>query len=261
MNDMAEESAQKAPTGHIKTLEKGLAILDEIIDSSSPLKLSDIIRRFDIDRASAFRFLQTLESKGFLRKDAVTKEYDVGGRLYYWAARLREKTRLISSFHDRLQELADSIQQTAHMGLFVNNRVLLADFALSSSLVTIRHKIGAFEPLYSSAAGKAILAFLPQKLQDEIIENINFVQLTKNTIMDKNALRIDLALTRERGYAIDASETHEGLTCVARPMFNAENFPVASVGITSVTALVSAEPGRFEKIIKALKNIDDKIVE
>lgn len=261
MTDPVDEPARKPASGNIKTLEKGLAILDEIIDSSTPLKLSDIIRRFDIDRASAFRFLQTLESKGFLRKDAVTKEYDVGGRLYYWASRLREKTRLISSFHDRLQELADSIQQTAHLGLLINNRVLLADFALSTSLVTIRHQIGAFEPMHASAAGKAILAFLPQEQQDQIIEGLNLVAFTKNTITSKDALRIDLALSRERGYAIDASELHEGLTCIARPMFNDRREAVASVGVTSVTALISAEPGRFEKIITALKAIDDQIVE
>jgi IclR family acetate operon transcriptional repressor len=261
MTDPVDEPARKPASGNIKTLEKGLAILDEIIDSSTPLKLSDIIRRFDIDRASAFRFLQTLESKGFLRKDAVTKEYDVGGRLYYWASRLREKTRLISSFHERLQELADSIQQTAHLGLLINNRVLLADFALSTSLVTIRHQIGAFEPMHASAAGKAILAFLPQEQQDQIIEGLNLVAFTKNTITSKDALRIDLALTRERGYAIDASELHEGLTCIARPMFNDRREAVASVGVTSVTALISSEPGRFEKIITALKAIDDQIVE
>ncbi|MCO5071453.1 MAG: IclR family transcriptional regulator [Rhizobiaceae bacterium] len=261
MNESVEEPARKAAAGNIKTLEKGLAILDEIIDSSTPLKLSDIIRRFDIDRASAFRFLQTLESKGFLRKDAITKEYDVGGRLYYWAARLREKTRLINSFHERLQELADTVQQTAHLGLFINDRVLLADFALSTSLVAIRHKIGAFEPMHSSAAGKAILAFLPQEQQDQIIESLNLVALTRNTIVSKDALRLDLAMTRERGYAIDANETHEGLTCVARPMLNSKGKAVASVGVTSVTALVSGEPGRFEKIIAALKNIDEQILE
>ncbi len=32
---------------------------------------------------------------------------------------------------------------------------------------------------------------------------------------------IDLAITRDRGYAIDANETHEGLTCIARPIFGA----------------------------------------
>jgi IclR family acetate operon transcriptional repressor len=238
-----------------------LNILDEIIDSSAPLTLADVVRRFDIDRASAFRFLQTLERTGFLRKDSVTKEYDVGGRLFFWASRLREKNRLINTFHESLQDLADIVQQTTHLGLFVKNRVLLADFALSSSLVSIRHKIGSFEPIYSSAAGKAILAFLPQKLQDEIIDNITFEQFTKDTIIAKEPLKIDLALTRERGYAIDANETHEGLTCIARPLFDSSGEPVASIGITVVTALISAQPGRFEKIISALKNVDARIVD
>ncbi len=64
----------ESPAGHIQSLEKGLRILDEIIEAPAPLKLADIVRRFNMDRASAFRFLQTLEHRGFLRKDATTKE-------------------------------------------------------------------------------------------------------------------------------------------------------------------------------------------
>jgi DNA-binding IclR family transcriptional regulator len=249
----------ESPAGHIQSLEKGLRILDEFIESPTPLKLADIVRRFDMDRASAFRFLQTLEHRGFLRKDTATKEYDVGGRIYYWASRLREKTRLIDSFHDQLQRLASITQQTTHLGLFVNDRVLLADFALSDSIISIRHCIGVLEPLYSSAVGKAVLAFLPQERREALIDGLEFVRFTNSTIMNADALRIELAVTRERGYAIDANETHEGLTCIARPVLNSEKIPVASIGITCVTALVSAEPGRFEHLIRSIQAIGNEI--
>ncbi|MBN9272189.1 MAG: IclR family transcriptional regulator, partial [Mesorhizobium sp.] len=221
--------------------------------------LPELSPRFNMDRASAFRFLQTLEHRGFLRKDATTKEYDVGGRIYYWASRLREKTRLIDSFHEQLQRLASITQQTTHLGLFVNDRVLLADFALSDSIISIRHCIGVLEPLYSSAVGKAVLAFLPVERREALINNIEFVRLTGNTIMNADALRIDLAITRDRGYAIDANETHEGLTCIARPIFGKDGVPVASIGITCVTALVSAEPGRFEHLIQSIQAMGSEI--
>lgn len=255
--DTVANSARETETapGHIQSLEKGLRILDEIVESPGPLKLSDIIRRFDMDRASAFRFLQTLEHAGFLRKDAATKEYDVGGRLYYWASRLREKTRIIDTFHAHLERLAAITRQTAHLGLFVNDRVLLADFAHSDSIISIRHVVGVLEPLYSAAVGKAILAFLPHEQRENLINNIDFVQHTKNTITNSADLRINLALTRQRGYAIDANETHEGLTCVARPIFDANGLPIASIGITCVTALVSADPGKFEYIIESIQAI------
>ncbi|WP_421590570.1 IclR family transcriptional regulator [Shinella sp. M27] len=259
--DTAVKVAREGETlpGHIQSLEKGLRILDEIIESPGPLKLSDIIRRFDMDRASAFRFLQTLEHAGFLRKDATTKEYDVGGRVYYWASRLREKTRIIDSFHEQLQRLASITRQTTHLGLFVNDRVLLADFALSDSIISIRHVIGVLEPLYSSAVGKAILAFLPQEQRESLIKNLEFVQHTKSTITNADDLRINLTVTRQRGYAIDANETHEGLTCVARPIFNTDGVPVASIGITCVTALVSADPGKFEHIIESIQAIGSEL--
>lgn len=259
MDSLTLTRETETPAGNIQSLEKGLRILDEIIESPSPLKLADIVRRFGMDRASAFRFLQTLEHRGFLRKDSTTKEYDVGGRIYYWASRLREKTRLIDTFHDQLQKLAGITQQTTHLGLFVNDRVLLADFALSDSLVSIRHVIGVLEPLHSSAVGKAVLAFLPPERREALIANLELVRTTKNTITNVDDLRIDLAVTRDRGYAIDANETHEGLTCIARPIFDAQKMPIASIGITCVTALVSAEPGRFEHLIRSIQAIGDEV--
>ncbi|NTT86078.1 IclR family transcriptional regulator [Tabrizicola fusiformis] len=250
----------EAPAGHIQSLDKGLRILGEFIESPAPLKLADIFRKFDIDRASAFRFLQTLEFRGFLRKDPVTKEYDVGGRMYYWAARLREKTKLIDAFHDQLQRLAGVTQQTAHLGLFVNGRVLLADFAQSDSLISIRHAIGVLEPLHSSAVGKAILAFLPPDRQEKLISELTFTRFTDNTITDADTLRAEMALTRQRGYATDVNETHEGLTCVARPLFDAIGQPTASIGITSVTALMNAVPGRMEFLIRSVLELDTRII-
>jgi DNA-binding IclR family transcriptional regulator len=259
LNARTENREADSQPGHIQSLEKGLRILDEFIEAPAPLKLADIVRKFGMDRASAFRFLQTLEHRGFLRKDSETKGYEVGGRVYYWASRLREKTRLIDSFHEHLQRLASITGQTTHLGLFVNDRVLLADFALSDSIVSIRHCIGVLEPLYSSAAGKAVLAYLPPERREELIEKIDFKKFTKNTITSPDALRIDLSITRDRGYAVDANETHEGLTCVARPIFDSDGVPVASIGLTCITAMAGSESGRFEKLVKAVQSIGDEI--
>lgn len=254
--DLTDHQSQ---SGFVQSLYKGLCILDEIIEASGPQKLSDIIRRFDMDRASAFRFLQTLEQLGFLRKDLTTKEYDVGGKLYYWASRLREKTRIIDTYHTTLERLAAITGQTTHLGLFVNDRVLLADFAHSDSIIAVRHVIGGLEPLYSAAVGKAILAFLPQDRQEKLIKSLRFEKYTKNTIEDIDSLRINLVLVKQKGYAIDASEMHEGLTCIARPIFDSDGFPIASIGITCITALVSSDPGKFEQIIHALLSLSTEI--
>ncbi|WP_442757516.1 helix-turn-helix domain-containing protein, partial [Pseudomonas sp. PM2] len=43
----------EAPAGHIQSLEKGLRILDEIVSAPAPVKLAEIIKRFDMDKASA----------------------------------------------------------------------------------------------------------------------------------------------------------------------------------------------------------------
>lgn len=249
----------EAPSGHIQSLEKGLRILDEIVSAPAPVKLAEIIKRFDMDKASAFRFLQTLEYRGFLRKNAETKEYEVGGRLYYWASQLRQKTRIIDAYHGQLERLANLTQQTAHLGLLVNDRVLLADFAHSNSIVSIQHSIGGVEPVHASAAAKAIVAFLPKEKRDRMVEAIEFTKFTDRTITTRAELLMDFEMCRERGYAVDAGESYGGLHCVARPIFDGQGEPVASLGISTITALVGSDSDHFRRITSALELIAGEI--
>nr|WP_274705616.1 IclR family transcriptional regulator [Salipiger pentaromativorans] len=254
-------SSERGKSGHIQSLAKGLTILDEIIAAPAPVKLAHIIKALEMDKASAFRFLQTLENMGFIRKDADTKEYEPGGRLYYWASQLRNKTRIIDTFHGHLERLAAMTQQTAHLGLLLNDRVLLADFATSNSIVAIQHTIGGIEPLHSSAAAKAILAHLPVELQDQLIEKIEFTKHTPRTIENETDLRMDLNMTRERGYAVDAGESYGGLYCVARPVFDENGLPFASIGISTISALVGSDSEKFHNIVKAIESVSAEITE
>ncbi|MGW3810278.1 IclR family transcriptional regulator [Micromonospora sp. NPDC005113] len=71
--------------------------------------------------------------------------------------------------------------------------------------------LGLRIPLHAGAAGKAILAHL----DDDVVDELRLARFTDRTIVKKYQLRAELALIRERGYAVSSGERIEGATGIA----------------------------------------------
>jgi IclR family acetate operon transcriptional repressor len=89
--------------------------------------------------------------------------------------------------------------------------------------------IGTRNPLYCTALGKAILAFLPGEDRTAILNQMTLTARTEYTITDIPALEENLALVRARGYAIDDMEVEEEIRCVGAPVFDHTGHVVAAI--------------------------------
>jgi DNA-binding IclR family transcriptional regulator len=66
-------------------------------------------------------------------------------------------------------------------------------------------------PIYCTAVGKILAAWLPEGEIDDIIGRIVFKRLTANTITTPDALKRELARIRANGFAVDNEEHIEGI--------------------------------------------------
>ena len=161
----AKVPARDPSPGVIQSLERGLRILDLVVNSTQPLRLRDIAGALSIDRAIAYRFLQTLVRSGVLRKEDSTKSYVPGSRLFSWMLLAGRQLHVVDAIRPFLREVVEQTQHSAHLGVLVHEQVLLADFVPSDSLVSVKNRIGVLEPLYCTAIGKAVLTLLPDESQ------------------------------------------------------------------------------------------------
>ena len=101
--------------------------------------------------------------------------------------------------------------------------------------------VGMSLPMYCSAVGKAILAYLPQDEQDAIINVTEFQNLTDNTLASAETLRSELKKIRSQGFALDSEELEYGLTCVAVPILNTQGYPVAAISCSGPSTRMTPE--------------------
>ncbi|MFB6187002.1 MAG: IclR family transcriptional regulator C-terminal domain-containing protein, partial [Halobacteriaceae archaeon] len=68
--------------------------------------------------------------------------------------------------------------------------------------------IGARRLPHANAAGKAILAHLPEDVVHDILDRTGLPEHTKHTITSRKELFDELDSIRERGYAVNRGEYH-----------------------------------------------------
>jgi DNA-binding IclR family transcriptional regulator len=100
----------------------------------------------------------------------------------------------------------------------------------SKQEISLRADIGDRRPMYCTASGKAILAFLPGEEVDEILR-LGMPPLTSRTITSTVVMHHELETVKDRGFAWDDEERIEGVRCVASPVFNRNGGVLAAISI------------------------------
>lgn len=254
---MTEPAAAPARPSNkiIGSFDKGLAILDYLVHSDSPLRMQDVADHLGIDKSSALRFLATLEKHALVERSPRDKTYQVGPRLLLWSKNLKAGNVIVDVVRPYLKRLTALTQQTSHLAVLRDEQVVLVEVMPAESRVSVRQTPGDLEPLYCSAVGNAILAFLPLVEQRKLIERISFRPLTPKTIDSVEMLRVELrAVTQER-VAFDEQETNPQISCIAAPLLDRMGYPVASIGISTVSALQPERLRARGPLVEAVRKI------
>lgn len=220
----------------VQSLQRGLAVLDFLVENGGPVRTSDVAARFDIDKANASRLLTTLEAAGYAERtddrryrlgDKVGGEQ--GSRQLEGLIALRERARSL------LEGLVEASGECAHMAVLVADKVWYIDKISSPHALRVDHPVGALAPLHCTALGKAYLAFGTR------VAPGSFARFTARTLADRAALEADLAEARRLGYARDDEEFSPGVRCVAAAIRDGSGRMVAAVGLSGPTARLDLE--------------------
>ena len=236
----------------VKTLEKGLKILDFIIGSQRSFGVSEIANEFGMDKGSAYRFLTTLDRAGVLHQDKRSRKYGIGTKFLVWASRANSLATIVSVARPSMEELARVTGLEAHLALMSHRTGVLVDTAFPNTPMSTRSLIGLQEPLHNTALGKALLAFLPEDERQALVATIPLTQATPNTIVDRAVLLDALTEIRRTGIATDRGEFFPYLTCFAAPLFDENERVVASIGVSALADSLTdkAERDIYRRLIQ-----------
>jgi len=201
----------------MKTILRLFKIL-ELFETNKELRLQDISDMLDINKSTIYRFLKMLEKNGFVYRDPESKKFRLGLYLMKLGFLVQENLDIVYIAKKHLQELWDLTGETVHVATFIRDQATYIYKIDSKYPVRMQSKIGATIALYNTGIGKVILAFQDENTIKTILKDLKMVQMTKNTITDKDRLLKELEEIRKNGYALDRCEHENNLNCIAAPI-------------------------------------------
>lgn len=204
--------------GHIRAVERAVAILAVFSKSDPALNLKEVAARTDLDPATALRSVRTLLDSGLLEKHA-DGSYSLGFRILEMAEVCLSNLDVRKYARPVMRRIRDEIDETVL--LMVRSGLDCVNIEHLESLQELRQtsSLGRRGPLHAGCSGKAILAFRPDEEIEAYISYAQLVKLSDTTITDQLRLRQELETTRRLGYAESENEKGMGAAGVAAPVF------------------------------------------
>jgi DNA-binding IclR family transcriptional regulator len=232
-----QRESKSAPVG---VVTKVLRILETLHEAPSGLQLKDVSQQTAINKSTAYRFLAHLEHEGYVYRDAAGA-YAIGVRLARLASGSSYQATLRKLSRPILQQLWRTTGETVNLAVLDGREVLYLDVMESSHTFRLVSQVGLRRPVYCTALGKVMLAFIPEEEQPYFFSGMTFERLTPHTVKSLSHLRKELVLIRQRGYSIDNEEVYLGSRCIGTPVFDSSGKVAAALSVSGPTSRVTKE--------------------
>jgi DNA-binding IclR family transcriptional regulator len=217
----------------IQSIDRATAILKALASGPRRLGVSELAERLGLARPTVHGLLQTLQAHGFVEQDRHSDKYQLGPGLL----------QLGYSYLDLNEMRARSITYADHLAARAAAAVRVGVMH-GSSVVVVHHvfrpdaafgvlEVGLQLPLHASALGKAVLAFSPQQVVDDLLAE-PLPRLTKQTLSEPD-LRHELDVIRDSGIATERDEAVLGESSAAAPIFDHGGQAVGAIGVVDAT--------------------------
>lgn len=248
--------ATPAGVREVKSAARTVEILEFLAARQNrPVRLRELSEALGVPRSSLHALLRTLADKGWVRADSTATLYGIGIRALLAGTSYLDTDPYLPLVTPFLDELREQLDETFHFGRIDGQDVVYLATRESSQYLRPYSRVGRRLPAYCTSLGKSVLADLPsEELADHLPSEL--APVTANTITDRATLETELALTRERGYAIDNEENTLGLRCFAVALHYVEP---ATDAISASVPMARLTPAREAEIIDCLRQVSQKI--
>ena len=226
---MPSDGIPAASTLFVASIAKGFRVLECIADADHPLKITEIAARTGFDRSLVQRLTNTLHTLGYLARDTRDRRYTLAIALLDFSYRYLCREPLMEAAMPRLVGLSDTIASRVAFGLHDGTDIVFVFRVPRTEFYHPTSHFGERQPVYATAAGRAVIAYLPESEARAVLRESERRSITPYTRTGIDEIMSDLAEIRRRGYAVQHQEFYLGETVIAAPVHNRANRPVAAV--------------------------------
>jgi IclR family acetate operon transcriptional repressor len=214
----------------VKPVFKALQVLIALGDEHRPLTLTEICHLVRLPKTTVFRYLQTLAHCGFVTHNRQEDMYQLGARLFELGQLAGQQLRIRDVALPVMATLRDRFNETVNLGILDGYDVVYVEMVESHHTLRMQATLGSRDPAFSTALGKAMLAFLDEParhLPTRLMPRTVFTLHTRASVLQS------LETVRQQGYALDDQENEDGARCVGAPIFEYPGRVAAAISVSA----------------------------
>ena len=222
-------SGRAANSEFVQSLERGLAVIQAFGPDSSEMTISEVAEATGTTRATARRFLLTLEQLGHIRNDGrkFSLTPHVLGLGYAYLSSLNWWQNAQPAMEDVVKELQESCSASVLDG----KDVIYVARVSATRIMSINLSIGTRLPAHVTSLGRVLLSHQTPEMLDAYLADIVPYKFTDHSKTDINELRDAIETARLKGYALVDQELETGLRSLAVPIYDRNGHILAALNV------------------------------
>lgn len=249
----------EAAGDRVKSVGRMFEILEYIRDSG-PTGVTELSNELGLSKGGIHRYLRTLVDEGYVVNDGGT--YDLGLRFLTLGGHVRRSFPHSDLIGEKVTELADETEQRTQFLAEENGYGVYLYRERGPRAADFEAVTGKVVHLHTTAAGKALLAHLPEERVEAVIETHGLPAETEKSMTEPAELFSALETIRDAGYAVNREEHLLGLHAVGVPVLNADDNILGALSVSGTSHRMReliAEESIQEAVLSVAEEIELEI--
>lgn len=197
---------------------RALGLLEAVARAPGAQTLTELMAATALAKPTVHRIAHLLEEAGLLVREPDGKRYVPGPRLSALALQVLAGSSWNAPRHAILQSLVQQLGETCNLTMLDGAQVVYIDRVEAQWPLRLSFQTGSRVPAHASASGKLLLALLPARERQRIVERLPLQRFTAATLTQRQALHEALMRIRKTRVGQDSEEYLDGTVCVAVPV-------------------------------------------
>jgi len=207
----------------IQSIETGIRLLEVLEHADAALALKDLSARAELDPSSAHRYLASFVHCGLVRQE-VDGRYDFGPLALRIGLASMQRLDAVQLTERAMPKLVAETGHTALVSVWSNRGPTVVHWQRSKNPLTTNLALGSVLPIYRSATGAAMVAFLPAAVTAEAM-----AAESRRESVDRDTFARMMERARKTRLAGVDSSVIPGLSAIASPVLDWNNEALAAV--------------------------------
>jgi len=237
----------------VMSVDKAFRVLHAFDSSRPSMSLTQVAAAVGMDKSAAQRFTYTLEKLGYLRKDPVTKRFELTVRSLDIAHHYLHSNAMLQRAMPYLMHLSKTTEETINLTMMDGTEIVFVSRFMSRHVLNTDVIVGTRMPAYCTAPGIAILSRMPAAEAADLIDRMDLKPYTPTTTWKRDELLAKIAQSSVNGYATAFEEFYHGDLSVAAAITGSGGVPVGALNIAVSRARFTPEEmeERFAPLVVA----------